>query len=368
LTSRTESQSQAAVFHGPETPLELRTFALPVLQAGEVLVKIRCATICGSDRHTLQGHRPVSGPTVLGHEIIGTIAELASAGPAVCDLLGSPLKIGDRVTWSVAAACGRCFFCAHDLPQKCESLFKYGHETIERSPLSGGLAEFCHLRRGTAIVQVPNSLTDHVACPANCATATVVAAMQTTGGCAGKSILIHGAGMLGLTATAMAAMQSARCIVVTDVSSERLARAKAFGATHTALAAENVEVLKPLVQEITANRGIDLALELSGATTAVEQSVELLRTGGRLVLVGAVFPTRAAQLFPEQIVRKLLTINGIHNYRPHDLANAITFLHKAAAMYPFASLVDDEISLKEIAILHGKGTTNRAIRTAIRPQ
>jgi alcohol dehydrogenase len=162
--------SRAMVFCGPGQPLELRRFGLPRLAEGEVTVRVTCCTLCGSDVHTVEGRRATPLPTVLGHEIVGRVAQLPP-GREVCDHEGTPLAIGDRVTWTVAASCGVCFFCREGLPQKCERLFKYGHQAIsERHPLSGGLAEFCHLAAGTAIFRLPPELSDTVACPANCAT------------------------------------------------------------------------------------------------------------------------------------------------------------------------------------------------------
>lgn len=340
---------RAAVFHGSGRPLELCKFALPDLQASELLVRISCCTICGSDLHTIRGARPVGGPTVLGHEIIGHVAALSGCGSPVCDVEGAPVEIGDRVTWSVAASCGACYFCQHGLPQKCEKLFKYGHETISRSALSGGLAEFCHLVAGTAIVKIPDTVSDHVACPANCATATVAGALRVADGCADKSVLIHGAGMLGLTAAAMAATQGAASVTVTDVSSRRLARAGDFGATHTVNVSDEPSVLAEVIRQVTGGRGVDLVLEMSGVPTAIEHSVNLLRIGGQLVLVGSVFPTRAAQMLPEQIVRKLLRIEGVHNYVPGDLAAAVEFLKIVSQQYPFESLVEAEIHLHDVS-------------------
>lgn len=366
MNAPTRRNALAAVFHQPGEPLDVREFAVPELQAGEAIVEITCSTICGSDLHTMRGDRPVAGPTVLGHEIIGRIAELPVDGPAVCDVGGQALEIGDRVTWSVAASCGVCFFCEQGLPQKCESLFKYGHETIDRSPLSGGLAELCHLTRGTAIVRVPDSLSDHVACPANCATATVAAAMRYASGCAGKSLLIHGAGMLGLTAAAMAATQGADSVIITDLSEQRLARANTFGATHTVDVSKETSTLNKIVDDVTDGRGVDIVFEMSGAPSAIEQSIDLLRIGGQLVLVGSVFTTRSAQLFPEQIVRKLLRIDGLHNYTPADLQAAIEFLHTASTDFPFASLVEVELPLADIN--DGIDSLDAdTIRAAVRP-
>lgn len=356
----------AAIFHGPGQPLEFCEFPLPVLQAGEVLVEISCSTICGSDLHTIHGARPVAGPTVLGHEIIGRIAELADSGSAPADVSGNRLAIGDRVTWSVAASCGTCYFCRQTLPQKCEQLFKYGHETTARSPLSGGFAEFCHLVSGTAIVKVPDALSDHVACPANCATATVAGAVRIAGGCRAKSVLIQGAGMLGLTAAAMAATQGAAAIVVTDLSEQRLAKARDFGATHTVQIGNEPSALPETIRPVTGGRGVDLVFEMSGAAAAVEQSVELLRIGGQLLLVGSVFPTRAARLVPEQIVRKLLRIDGVHNYAPTDLTAAIEFLTNASKRYPFESLVGAEIKLRDLNEYIARSGGADQIRAAVR--
>ncbi|MBP86947.1 MAG: alcohol dehydrogenase [Planctomycetaceae bacterium] len=368
MNTTRRSKARAAVFHTPGKPLELCEFALPVLQAGEALVEITCSTICGSDLHTIRGDRPVAGPTVLGHEMIGRIAELSASGSKLCDVAETPLEIGDRVTWSVAASCGKCFFCDHGLPQKCEQLFKYGHETTNRSALSGGLAKFCHLIRGTAIVKVPDSLSDHVACPANCATATVAAAVRTAGGCQDQTVVIHGAGMLGLTTAAMAATQGAASVIVSDLSEQRLVRARDFGATNTVDVREDPSALSEATRDVTSGRGVDLIFEMSGAPFAIEQSIELLRVGGQLVLVGSVFPTRAAQMLPEQIVRKLLRIDGVHNYTPANLTAAIDFLIKASNTYPFESLVDVEFTLEDVNDGVDALAAKDAVRAAVRPQ
>lgn len=361
------THSRAAVFYEPGKPLSLCEFKLPALQAGETLVEIACCTICGSDLHTIRGDRPVGRPTVLGHEMLGRIARLPPSGGPVCDVAGEPLTLGDRITWSVAASCGTCFFCEAGLPQKCDKLFKYGHESIDRRELSGGLAEFCHLTRGTAIVRVPETLSDYVACPANCATATVAAAIRTAGGCRGKTVVIHGAGMLGLTAAAMAATDGAANVIVTDISDQRLGRAASFGATHAINAAETSSLLDETIRVESNGRGADVVFELSGAVIAIEQSLTQLRTGGQLVLVGSVFPTRAAQLAPELIVRKLLRIDGVHNYTPGDLQSAVAFLARSAADVPFESLVEAEDILANVDALLQHAMSSGAVRVCVRP-
>src|SRR6476660_9543883 len=128
-TEKLNGKALAAIFVGHVHPLELREFPVPKPAAGETIVTITCSTICGSDVHTWHGRRNEPTPCVLGHEIVGRIAAFGPSAPR-SDLRGMPLREGDRITWTLAASCGECFFCRRGLPQKCESLFKYGHSSI----------------------------------------------------------------------------------------------------------------------------------------------------------------------------------------------------------------------------------------------
>jgi len=353
-------------FHGTGRPLELRRYPLPHLADGEVLVRITCCTLCGSDIHTYEGRRSTPCPTVLGHEILGRVAELP-AGSVVCDHEGTPLEIGDRITWSVAASCGSCFFCQDGLPQKCERLFKYGHERIsDRHPLSGGLADYCHLAAGTAIFRVPSELSDVVACPANCATATVAAAMRYAGPCAGRVVLVQGAGMLGLTAAAMAGSARAREVIVCDKVAERLRRACRFGATRTVRVDDDGAALRAAVEQATSGRGVDVAIDVSGAPAAMEAGIELLRIGGRYVWVGAVFPVRPLAVSAETIVRKVLSIQGVHNYAPEDLRTAVEFLQHSHAQFPFEELVAETFALEDAGAAFFHASRSGVLRVAVR--
>jgi alcohol dehydrogenase len=263
------------------------------------------------------------------------------------------------VSWSIAASCQRCFYCEQGLPQKCEQLFKYGHQKIDdQHPLSGGLATHCHLAKGSAIIKVPDTLPDFVACPANCATATVAGALRIAGECKGQTIVIFGAGMLGLTAAAMAHEQGAQNIVVSDIDSGRAELALKFGAT-------SIDLNE--LDGLTGGRGADVIFEISGSPDAMESAVDLLRIGGRLILVGAVFPNRAVSLQAEQIVRRMLRIEGLHNYQPADLRTAIKFLMETHDRFPFQELVQREYRLDDINDAVNDALNNRFIRVAIRP-
>lgn len=334
--------ARAAVFAGAGRPLEFREFELPALAGAEVLVRVLGCTLCGSDVHTFEGRRQAPVPTILGHEIIGQIEEF---GPVVQrqDATGAQLQVGDRVTWAIVASCGDCFYCLRDLPQKCERMVKYGHEPLHPGrELTGGLAEFCVLAPGTAIIRLPDTLPLDVACPASCATATVTAALDAAGDVEGRSVLIAGAGMLGLTACAMSRSRGAAEVLCVDINPLRLAQSESFGATRR----NSPDELNVAVPAATGGYGVDVVLELSGSPAAFESSFPHVQTGGTLVLVGAVFPSKPVALAMEQVVRRQLTLRGVHNYAPRHLQAAVNFLTEQHR-YPFDQLVSRWLPLSD---------------------
>lgn len=321
--------------------------------AGEVLVRIDLATICGSDLHSVAGDRPSPAPGVLGHEQVGTVVAVG-AGVAPC-VDGTPVEVGRRVVWSVAASCGSCARCRRGLPQKCTTLVKYGHEPLDpAAPLTGGFATHCVLRRGTAIVRVPDALPDEVASPAACAAATVAAVLAAAPDLGpGRRVLVTGAGMLGVTATAMAADMGAEVVVV-DPHPERRERARAFGASE---ATGDVGTVEP----------VDLACELSGAPAAVAACVDALDVGGTAVLAGSVFPGPAVALDPQRLVRGLHTVTGVHNYAPADLQRAVDFLTRTHGRFPFADLVAGAHDLDDLTAAFDAAASGATPRRGVRP-
>lgn len=359
--------SSAAIFHGAGMPFQLERLSVPSLQPAEILVRVICCTICGSDLHTVLGRRSSPTPSILGHEAIGVVEAI---GPSerrdLFDLTGRQLRVGDRITWSIVASCGSCFFCNRGLSQKCEKLFKYGHEqlTADRIP-SGGLSEFCVLRPGTHVLGLPHDLPDFVACPANCATATVAAAFRLAGVVAGQTVVLQGAGMLGLTAAAMAHHARAAQVIVLDPDHRRLALAREFGADVTLDPSAHPERLPSAIRDVSEGRGADVVMEFSGQPESFEHGVPLLRTGGLYLLAGAVFSSRAANIDPESIVRRMICIRGIHNYTPADLATALTFLLRCHKQYPFRKLIETMFPLSGVQEAFDYASKYRPLRVAV---
>jgi putative phosphonate catabolism associated alcohol dehydrogenase len=260
--------------------------------------------------------------------------------------------------------------CRRGLPQKCLSLQKYGHERMRRGwELSGGFATHAHILDGTPLVGVPDEIPAEVLAPTSCATATVAAALEAASAIVsldGALVLIAGAGMLGLTAAAMAVEGGAR-VVVSDPLPERRETALAFGASGVAdpraAPGSPAGLAAVLAKAGGRSPAPTIALELSGHPTAVRSLFDAVDVGGVLVLVGSVSPGPHLDIAPEQLVRRLLTIRGVHNYAPRHLEQAVRFLVDAWARYPFAEQVGETFALADVdAALAATGHPRVAVR------
>src|ERR1700733_11890542 len=149
--------TKIAVFRGAGHPFEIveKSLDLP-LGRGECLVEMSLATICGSDLHTVDGRRHEPVPCVLGHEGVGRIVATGEGRDTGL--------VGRRVTWTLADSCGVCRACRDwSLPQKCETLFKYGHAPLDSGTgLNGTYASHIVLRAGTTIFPLPDAVTDEM--------------------------------------------------------------------------------------------------------------------------------------------------------------------------------------------------------------
>ncbi len=351
------STARAAIFYGSDHPLTIEDVSVRDLAIGEHLVEIACCSLCRSDLHTVSGSRIEPTPTILGHEIVGRLVDCK--GP-----LAPGLAFGDRVTWGIAASCGVCFFCRSGLSQKCDSLFKYGHMRVTSSePLSGGLASHIILRAGTTIRKVPSGISDEVASLANCSVSTAASTIRSSRVQPGQVVVVFGAGVLGLSAIAMLDELGCQVFVFDPFVSAR-ERALRFGATDVF---SDLESLKARVMTCTEGRGADVALELSGVRSSAEATLSIVRIGGTVVWAGTASPVGDVPIDPEQVVRRLLTLRGMHNYAPEDLETALNFLERNHSRYPFGDLFGPSFPLEFVAEAFKAANDSGGKRITVRP-
>ena len=332
----TVSRTLAAVWRG-DGDIVLEQVAVPALGPGDVLVRVLLATVCGSDRHTVSGRRAAPCPSILGHETVGEVVAVGAGGAR--DVAGQAVQPGQRVIWSVTLPCGTCDRCRHGVSAKCRTVRKAGHEALGSGwGVSGGYAQHVLLPSGLPLARVPDELSDAVAAPAACATATVMAVIDRAGQLTGRRVVVVGAGMLGLGAVAAASWAGASAVTAVDPAPGRRALARRFGATADV----------PTVDEIGT---CDVLLEFSGSSAALQHGLAALDVQGVAVLAGSVAPDSAVALDPESVVRRQLSVLGVHNYEPRHLAAALAFLTATRDRYPWGELTAEPVPLAEVARL-----------------
>ncbi|KQO48775.1 alcohol dehydrogenase [Frigoribacterium sp. Leaf415] len=306
---------------------------------------------------------------MLGHEQVGRVVAL---GPGAVAVDGTPLAVGQRVVWSLTVSCGDCATCRRELPQKCESVRKYGHERLVTGwELSGGFATHVHMRSGTAIVPVADDLPAELLAPVSCGTATAVAALDAASTIVpldGAVVLVTGAGLIGLAATALATDAGARVVVV-DPDPARRRLAVRFGAVATVDPSAAPDSDDGLTTAFSVAGGAPLvAVEASGSRHAVASALAELGVGGVAVLVGSVFPAPAVPLDAESVVRRLVTLRGVHNYAPRHLVDAVRFVEERHGAWPLDALVGEVVALRDLDAGIAAAAAGGSVRVGVRPE
>ena len=359
---------RAAVYDAPNTPFVIRRYPLRDAGPDEVLVRITMSTICRSDVHSYLGHRPNPCPGILGHEIVGVIDQLGAN--ILHDMRGDPLAAGDRVTWTMFFQHGPSHYRdIHDMPQKSPGLRKYGHDLVADDPhFLGGFADYCYILPGTGILKLPDAITDAEAAPLNCGVATMISVAQAAGIGIGDTVVVQGLGLLGLYGCAIAKARGARRVIGLDAVAGRLDLAARFGADVTFdIGAISTDELIAAVRAACPPDGADVGIEVCGYPDAVPAGIAMLRTGGRYVIAGLVNPGSAFTLDGNDILRRWITLKGVHNYHPRHLIQALDFVIGNRERFPFAEMVDSRFSLDQIDEAFTRAADRSVLRAAIVP-
>ncbi len=340
-----------AIFDGPGRPFRLGRAEVPSPARGEVLVRIRLATICGSDLHTVEGRREAPCPCVLGHEAVG---DVAAVGPG-----RDPGWLGKRVTWTLADSCGACRPCTEwDLPQKCERLFKYGHASMEGpGAFSGCYSTHIVLRAGTTLCEVPPDVPDAMAATANCALATAIAVEEGLPG-QGRHAVVQGGGLVGCLVVALLRERGWERVTVVEPLACRHDLARRCGGTP----------MTPAEADDLPASLADVVVETAGVPSVIGQGVRMLRPGGHYAWAGMVHPASRVDLTGEQVIRKCLTIRGTHNYAPRHLHAAMSFLQRHGRRLALDAVVSEPFGLRDLASAIALARAGTHARVSVRPR
>ncbi|HUV07434.1 MAG TPA: zinc-binding dehydrogenase [Spirochaetia bacterium] len=315
-------------------PLELREVEVPRLQPGEVLVRIRAAGICHSDAHYRAGVSP-TGPLPLtpGHEIAGVIER---ASPGV-----EKLESGDRVCLHYLRTCGVCAYCVSGHEQFCLQGQMIGKHR------DGGYAEFIAVPEKNA-VPLPDSIPFEHAALMMCSSATSFHALRKTRMKGGETVAVFGAGGLGMSAIQLARALGAEAVYAVDIRSEKLKTAERYGAVPIdASKGDPVEEILGL----TDNRGVDVALELTGLPITQKQSCRSLAVFGRAGMVGITGKPFEVDSYTELIGREAEII-GVSDHLLTELWELIVLVERGKLDF-------EKISARSVAL--EAGAINRVL-------
>ncbi|MCX4862491.1 zinc-dependent alcohol dehydrogenase family protein [Streptomyces sp. NBC_00257] len=322
---------KALVFQGPGQ-IAWQDVPDPVVKdAADAVIRVDVVTICGTDLHIIKGDVPEVAPgRVLGHEAVGTVVE-AGAGVRT-------VRPGDRVLISCISACGRCRFCREGHYGQCRG----GGGWVLGHTIDGTQAEYVRVPFADLSVHpLPASVGSHDGVLLADIFPTAYEVGVLNGGVRpGDTVVVVGAGPIGLAAIVGAGLYSPRRIIAVDLAESRLAAARSLGADATAGAAEEPG---QLVDDLTEGLGADVAIEAVGVPEAFEMCTRMVRPGGRVANIGV--HGRPATLHLEDLWSRDITITTglVDTYSTPMLLGML-----AAGRLPSSSLITHRFELGQM--------------------
>jgi len=339
---------RAAVAYGGEK-IRIEEFSLPAPGSGELVVRVRSCGLCGSDLAKMF-HQKLSTPTVLGHEIAGEVLQL---GAGI-----DQFQLGDRVVVAHHVPCYGCHYCRHGNYSMCRS-FK------QSQLIPGGFAEavlvsaehmkLTTLRLPAQVSFDEGSFVEPLAC---CLRASRHWSLQPA-----DVVLIVGLGPMGLLMAQL--VQASRGIALgTDLDEQRLDFAKGMGVDAVCSAADEEQLLN-LAQELTQSRGCDVVVLTAGHGGTVQDACQWVRDGGSITLFGNLAQQRPAQLDPNLLYSREISIQGSYSPSPLDLVHALHLIATHAVKVD--PLITHRLPLEGLPQAVELARTRRALKAIINP-
>jgi len=329
---------------------EIREVKVPGFGATDVLVKVKVASICGTDLHIYEWDRwaqnRIHPPLIPGHEFCG---EVVAYGDEV-----TSVKEGDFVSAEMHVACGKCLQCRTGEAHICQNVKIIGVDT------DGAFAEYVVIPESNIWKLDPDIPQEYASIldPLGNAVHTVLA-----GEIAARTVAITGAGPIGLFAIAVARAVGATTIFAIEVNEHRRSVANKMKADY--VLDPSKEDVRSIVMEKTGGLGVDVVLEMAGHPDAIRTAFDIVRRGGRISLLGLTSKPISLN-FSEDIIFKGLTIQGINGRRMYQTWYQMTALLKAGKL-DLHPVITDRISMKDFSKAMERLKTGEASKILVYP-
>ena len=354
----------------PHAPLVMRESSTPALPQGGLLIETLASEVCGTDVHLHEGHlESVPWPIIPGHVSCGTVVETAGSPR---DPFGEEIRQGEIVTfYDVFGQCGACYSCLIAKQEtRCPHRKVYGITTSASEGLLGGWATHIELRPGVRVLRLKNGVGVRDFMGGGCGLPTGFSAVERGGVVFGDTVLIQGAGPVGQSAAIFAKLCGAAHVLMIGGPKDRIDAALARSVDHALNigAAPNPEERKRWLLELTGQRGADLVIEATGNPAAVREGLELVRDGGRMVVVGQYTDAGDIEISPHRhINRKHITLLGSWGYEFRHLYLAMGGLERTREKYDWAGFVSREYELGDAARALADMKGQAVLKALIRP-
>src|SRR5919197_711600 len=330
------STGRAAVLLEPN---RVEVWDVPVVEPGpgEVLIRVVLGGVCGSDVHIKTGDAGVMPfPIILGHEGVGRIEKLGAGVTA--DFASVPVQEGDLVCWAPIALCGRCHSCTILEETPCESSQFFEHA---EKPNWASYSDFAWLPPNLAFYRLPDRAQPEAVAALGCALPTALRGFEQGGPVrADETVVVQGAGPVGLAAILVAAVSGARQVIAIDQVQARLDVALKLGATAALSLTElTAEQRREAIYERVGPNGPDVVVEAAGALPAFPEGVDLTGNHGRYIVLGLWGQMGTEAISPRDLTIKNMTIRGATFPKPKHYHGAMQLAARLQDTYPLAELV-----------------------------
>src|ERR1700721_910808 len=341
-----------------------------------------------TDKHTYQGFttqyagagggKQIRFPIIQGHENVGTIAAIGGNG-RYADFEGVPLKVGDRVVVGANVSCGNCYFCRHDFPYYlCENMTDYGNNMSAKSPphLFGGWSQYMYIVPGSFLVKVPDELPSEVAVLTEIFAVSVgldrakqMSSFPSEAFLFDDTVVVLGAGPLGMCFLMKARMLGGGKIIAGDLSDYRLNFARKLGADHVVNAGKvSKDDRLKIVRDLTNGRGADVVIECAGVPQAIPEALEMLRLGGLLVEAGNFSVLGEVWISPHRhLCAKNARILCVGGEEPAAYGPSMRQMVRFMKNYPLREFVSHKFRLRDVQDAMNKSMDAESMKVVLEP-
>lgn len=354
------------VYLNAEDELELREYDVPDPEPGAVVAEVVRANVCGSELHIWGGTHPLS-ELVMGHEVVCRVKALGDG--VETDYAERPVSEGDLIAPVYYRTCQRCPACQRGQFYLCHHRDDSWLADPDEPPhFNGTFGTHYYIDPDQYFYKVPDGVPAPTAAAANCALSQVTFGIESVDVSYGETVVIQGAGGLGLNSIAVCAERGAETIVVEGVDG-RIDRAKSFGADHVIDFREyqSVEERAERVRELTDGIGADVGIEVAGVPEAFAEGIELVRSGGRYLELGTVTPGSSVEFDVGRLTRQSIDVTSMVRYQPWYLRKALAFLEAHADDYPYDELIDAEYALEDVEVALRASEEREVTRATLNP-